>query len=530
MFVVRGDVTSIACDWQVVPSGTDDAGRPGDIREDWLDGQFGALWGASGLQGRAPDEGQRAVALPSGGPRRGFIVAHVGHRGDECAEWFAEPIREAARLVASSGTPPLRGRERPLVALPMLGTRGGGASDRRSDVMRELLVVADDAAQEWGVDYVFVLRDAQGYSAAQRIRGDRGLERWQAHLSARVVQTAGRLAESARAGALVPFIGAGLSAASGLPAWDELLRGLAEDVGFTDAQVKELGGLDARDAGALLERRLGGADDLDAAIRRRFDRPAMPSLAHCLLASIPIAESATTNYDTLFERAWAAATGDQPAVLPGADDVQLSPRWLLKLHGDIDNTSRPLVLSREQYLRFEQTGGAIAAVVQAMLLTRHLLITGYGLTDETFHRLAHEVREVRQLPVTTAVASAAQGARSLRQLGTALVVIPLGLAHEVWRDDLDLVELADDDADLRVAARRQEILLDLIGHLAAPAEQYLLGKGWQRLSGQEPDKALFDALGQLERVVSRGHLPAQLQEAATRTLEQYGWTRCRGSE
>jgi hypothetical protein len=522
VFVVRGDVKSIACDWQVVPSGTDPAGRPGEIRRDWLAGEFGELWRSSGLSGMAPNEEQRAVALARDPTRRGFIVVHIGHTGNEDPDWFARPIGEVGRLVTEAGLPALRGRERVLVALPMLGTRGGGKSNRRGAVMRELLAAADAAAETWDVDYVFVLRDAQGYSAAQRLRADRGLDRWEAHLDARTVKTAERLAKAAREGTLVAFIGAGLSAASGLPTWRDLLTALAQEADLAHSEIKALRSLDARDAGAILERRYRDKGGLDQAIRRRFEGPEVPSLAHYLLASIPITEAATTNYDSLFERAWKTATGDQPAVLPGGTP-RSSRRWLLKLHGDVGNKKRPLVLSREQYLRFEQTSGAIAAVVQAMLLTRHLLIIGYGLTDETFHRLAYEVREVRQDPERKAVASSSQGAGSQAQLGTALLVDPVGLVHEVWQDEIDLIALRSKREHLAAGARRQEILLDLIGHLAAPAEAYLLGKGWQELSKEEPDKALFDVLKNLATVIAARQLPVPLQEAARDTLKQFGW-------
>jgi hypothetical protein len=287
--------------------------------------------------------------------------------------------------------------------------------------------------------------------------------------------------------------------------------------------IKALWCLDARDAGAVLEKRYGGEVELDKAIRGCFKTTTRPSLSHFLLASLPITEAATTNYDTLFEQAWRAATGDAPAVLPGGH-ASSTRRWLLKLHGDLANRERALVLSREQYLRFEQTAGAIAAVLQAMLLTRHLLITGYSLTDETFHRIAYEVRQIAQVPETSAVASSSRDAHEANRLGTAILVEPPGLVHEVWKDDLVLVPLRIDREDLSAASRRQEILLDLIGHLAAPAERYLLAPGWQQLTEREPDKSLFDALKAVEDIVARRQLTGPLEEAARRVLDQFGST------
>ena len=59
-----------------------------------------------------------------------------------------------------------------------------------------------------------------------------------------------------------------------------------------------------------------------------------------------------------------------------------------------DRSSRPksIVLSRDDYLRFEGEGVALAGIVQAMVLTRHMLFVGYSLSDDNFHRLVHQVR------------------------------------------------------------------------------------------------------------------------------------------
>jgi hypothetical protein len=57
-------------------------------------------------------------------------------------------------------------------------------------------------------------------------------------------------------------------------------------------------------------------------------------------------------------------------------------RWLLKLHGTVERPES-IVLSREDYLHWEEQGSAFGAVVQALLLTRHLLFVGYGLGTRT---------------------------------------------------------------------------------------------------------------------------------------------------
>lgn len=153
VFVVRGDVTSIACDWQLVPSGTDRDGRPGEIQSHWLkDEAFRAAWRRSGGRENAPDGSRRAVMLDRDTGSRGFIVVHTGERGNEPPAWFAEPIHAVGRLLHKPHPAALHDRARPLVALPLLGTGAGGKHRRKAGVMQALLEAADTVAREVGID------------------------------------------------------------------------------------------------------------------------------------------------------------------------------------------------------------------------------------------------------------------------------------------------------------------------------------------------------------------------------------------
>ncbi len=137
VFVVRGDVTSIACDWQLVPSGTDRDGRPGEIQPHCpKDETFTEAWRRSGGRDNAPDRSQRAVMLDKDTARRGFIVVHTGELGNEPPAWFAEPIHAVGRLLHEPRLAALHDRERPLVALPLLGTGAGGKGGRDAGAAR----------------------------------------------------------------------------------------------------------------------------------------------------------------------------------------------------------------------------------------------------------------------------------------------------------------------------------------------------------------------------------------------------------
>jgi hypothetical protein len=520
VFVLRGDATALACDWRLITSGTR-AGKPGDVGAHWLrDQTVRDAVASENWVDRAPNASRRAVvisdptAAPHGAP--GIVAVHTGERGNEVATWFAKGLSAAVEILPRRKRH-LRKRAVPLIVTPMLGTGAGGAADRRAGVLEELLWAAWGAANK-GWDVAIVVRDGQTYSAAQRLRAG-SVGGWD--LKPAEKRLARELSEVTRAGKLVPFLGAGASAAAGMPGWRDLLALLAREVGLgSKAQRGELLKMDPRDAAHILQRRFGdsGADDsLDAALRRVFEPHSRASLVHALVGSLPIYEAATTNYDRLFELAWHAGSDSPITVLPRQDGMR-AERWLLKLHGDVDDRRRRLVLSRSDYLHFENQSGAVAGVLHAMLLTRHLLILGYGLTDETFHRIAHEVREVRMTPIQRTV----QKASSRGVLGTALLVTKPDLSKEVWGDDLELVDLTRGGADdMAHAARRQEVLLDLVAHHAAPAEAYLLGDGWERLSeaGRSQDRRLRDGLEALAEI--RG-LSEPLERALDDVLRRFG--------
>ena len=91
---------------------------------------------------------------------------------------------------------------------------------------------------------------------------------------------------------------------AGLPGWDDLLDGIAVDAGFSDEERGALQRLDALDRAHLVADRLKTTKRSvgDAVVEHlttfRY------SLLHAMLASLPVREVVTTNYDLLFE--WAS--------------------------------------------------------------------------------------------------------------------------------------------------------------------------------------------------------------------------------
>ena len=228
-------------------------------------------------------------------------------------------------------------------------------------------------------------------------------------LPAEMRSAADQLARLSGSGQLSLFIGAGVSMGAGLPGWFDLLLGI-EDA-FTAT-------------GALLERALGDrhgwdplkmADELAVTAETSPDRHGVrrslkeriaavvgtrqhPSLLMALLASLPSPSVVTLYYDSLIERAFASkhlAGGEREretlSVIPTCP-VRGARRWLLKMHGC---ASRPedIVITSEDFRNFEASRmKALAGLVQANLMTSHMLFVGFSLTDPNYQRIVGEVR------------------------------------------------------------------------------------------------------------------------------------------
>jgi len=484
VFVVGADLTRLSCDDVLVP--TDRSLRvarswrpllpPELITEEREDGDcVGLSWA----------ENERVLEVPGHGLRRAWLVDTVddGGRG---LPWLLDGARQALAAVARREVRrPVHGRARRLVGLPALGTGWGGAAGERGALLQELLPVLREAAEEHEFDVALVLRGPSDLAAAQRIRrGNEGGWDLPAHLR----ELAEQLGERARRGQLALFIGAGVSAAAGLPTWEELVDELAGRSGLDEALREGLSRLPPQDSAALLARELG-PQKLEAFVEERFG-PSPYALAHALIAALPVQEFVTTNYDPLVEMA-ATDIGRQVRVLP-YDEAEPGSPWLLKLHGDAGHPES-VVLTREEYLQFGTTGAALAGVLHSLLLTRHVLFVGTSMLDDDLIRIAHQVRTALKI----------QGSGTARRTGTVLALQEDPARARLWEQDVETVAMGPSDTSPAEAARRLEVLMDLIGCLSTPPTGYLLDPAYAgMLNGEE--RALAEALRGVADVLPGG--------------------------
>ncbi|MGY1784642.1 SIR2 family protein [Geodermatophilus sp. SYSU D00698] len=509
VFVVGADLTRLSCDDVLVPTG-----RTLRVAASWralLPDDLVTDEDADGVCVDLAWHGdERVLEVPGSGPRRAWLLDTVDDRGRGLG-WLLDGAREALAAVARREvTEPVHGRARRLVGLPALGTGWGGAAGRRGDLLQQLLPVLREAADEHGFDVALVLRGPSDLAAAQRVRrGDDG--GWDLPEPLRAL--AEQLGERARRGQLALFIGAGVSAAAGLPTWEELLGELAARSGLDDDLREGLSRLPPQDAAALLARELG-RDELERFVQERFG-PGPYALAHALIADLPVQEFVTTNYDPLVELA-AADMGRELSVLP-YDEPRPGRPWLLKLHGDAAHPAG-VVLTREEYLQLGDSRAALSGVLHSLLLTRHVLFVGTSMLDDDLIRIAHQVRSAVQVP----------GREPRRRSGTVLALREDAARSRLWEQDVETVAMGGPDAPPAEAARRLEVLLDLLGCLSTPPTGYLLDPAYRGMLSDE-ERVLAEALQPVaERLPEGASTPSAAGEVAA-LLRRLGAGRSAGA-
>lgn len=473
VFVLRGDLTTFACDAVLVPT---------DAR--W--NVVAAHWA-----GLLPSDRLSDVS------RRGWARIQVD---DASAEWADMPVDEHGRHVrliitaGAGGNParvaetvtacvrdlaprlkPRKGRVRPLVALPLVGTGDGGFRTTRGALIRGLVPALRALSDGLDVDVALVVRDDRDHQAVQSQRVD---DDWPA-LDRPLRDSADELGQRAAAHELSLFLWAGVSVPLGAPTWAGLLEELRAllpsgvDVSPSVDPVAEASALEAALPAGLLQQ---------AVVERFQFRLCAPG--HLLLAALDAERSVTTNYDRAYETALDGSRGGGTyTVLARQLPAQPMP-WLLKLHGDVA-APETIVLTESGYARLTHELSALLGVVESLLHTGHLLFVGYSLNDPTFLKAVEKVAAVRRLADP--------------ELATSLAtVLALRSGDVEPQPGLRVLRMAD-GGSVAEAARTLEVFLDRMvwaAALARGAYGYLLDPHYEDLRTPE-DAALVARLQEL---------------------------------
>jgi hypothetical protein len=196
------------------------------------------------------------------------------------------------------------------------------------------------------------------------------------------------LIEQLKNGNVILFCGAGISASEGgLPSGQQLARELAERAG-----VPALVNAPLPEVAQAYELEMGHHSLIEYIAGRIDDSRYIPLRTHRLIAALPFSKIVTTNWDNLLEEALHQA--GKPCVkvvgdsnLAFADDAKV---LLVKLHGSIEQQDSIIITGDDYYDVFARRPET-ANLVQTYFATKTILFLGFGLADEDFKRLYHEV-------------------------------------------------------------------------------------------------------------------------------------------
>lgn len=198
---------------------------------------------------------------------------------------------------------------------------------------------------------------------------------------------------------LVIFVGAGVSANSGVPSWSELIKKIAIQVGYDKCRLCSQ---DITSCNLIQDNKQCSFSQEELLRVPEYFYQADTSTGHttyynfirCALETDngpnPIDDEIfnilphhiiTTNFDNLLESTNVVNSNLYAVVSQDSDLLSTaSDRYLIKMHGDLDNV-QSVVLRESDYIDYEQTHPLISTFIRSLLINHTFLFLGYSLND-----------------------------------------------------------------------------------------------------------------------------------------------------
>ncbi len=211
------------------------------------------------------------------------------------------------------------------------------------------------------------------------------------------------LLQACRSGQCVLYAGAGLSAGSGHPVWDELVRRVlvwAGDQAILQGPYRDscFAGLEDGHSGEVADRIVAAGSGREKHLRQficsQFETHSGPPGVFDTLRQIPFAGFVTTNYDLHLERSFPQVVGSIYTMADSAALAKTDPgrdRFLLKLYGSADRPESVL-FSPSQYSAALADNPGLFEFMVRVLSSRNVLFLGASLEgiESTLRGVAFE--------------------------------------------------------------------------------------------------------------------------------------------
>lgn len=215
---------------------------------------------------------------------------------------------------------------------------------------------------------------------------------------------------------LVIFVGAGISMNSGLPSWGSLIKNFAQELPMDNCKAcpyvsdwhiagcpiehsgnKDVSGHLPNSKEECSYRYAFQQDDYLKIPQFCFDKnqnsyirickesfpPCKPNELHEIIFSLFPKHIITTNYDNLLECSKHPNVIYYSTISKDSDFLrkQKSDHYIVKMHGDINDSPTEWVLKENDYLTYSTTHILTEAFIKALLIDHTFLFLGYSIND-----------------------------------------------------------------------------------------------------------------------------------------------------
>lgn len=199
-----------------------------------------------------------------------------------------------------------------------------------------------------------------------------------------------KIKEASENNKLVIFVGAGISANSGVPTWNELIKEMAKELGEFD--VDKHPDLFMKIPQYYFNER--GEKEYYEKLNEIFlKKKYYTNPIHRQIFNLNPTHIITTNYDTLLEE---AAIQEGKFFQTVKHDLDLPynnfNKTLIKMHGDFEN--RNIVLKEDDYLNYSSNFALIENYIRSLIATNTVLFIGYSVNDPNFNLIFQWVKTI----------------------------------------------------------------------------------------------------------------------------------------
>jgi len=197
-----------------------------------------------------------------------------------------------------------------------------------------------------------------------------------------------KLHKAYKQGRLVVFVGAGVSANSGVPTWGKLIKALKDDLPDNFEAEK-----DDLKVAQIYKDSHGYKNYVEKVRDVLKDGRATYNPIHQAILELNPIHIITTNYDDLIEQAIQADCKQYEVIARDSDlPYYRYPNKLVKMHGDFKSGN--IVLTEEDYYNYSSRFPLIRSFVTSLFTTNIVLFVGFSFNDLNLKVILNELKNI----------------------------------------------------------------------------------------------------------------------------------------